>query len=235
MDFFRNIRFDKDAYIFTFTFFFVAVVLNALSSKLGLIGFVLTAWCLYFFRDPIRTVPYQRDLVISPADGVVSLIKKVKAPAELDLDKNKEYIRVSIFLNVFNVHVNRTPVAGKITSIEKINGKFFNASLDKASEHNERTAYVVETKSGAKVGFTQIAGLVARRIRIDVKQGQSLEPGERIGLIRFGSRMDVYLPEGIEPVVGVGQSMIAGETIIASLDPKLKISDLAVSLEFKKV
>jgi len=182
----------------------------------GWIGVILTLWCVYFFRDPERVTPIQDGLIISPADGHISLIETVKVPAELALD-DEEAVRISVFMNVFDVHVNRSPINGKINKISYIPGKFINAELDKASEHNERQALTVETADGVKIGFVQIAGLVARRIVKFVNEGDQLLAGQRFGLIRFGSRVDVYLPKGHEALVCVGQKAIAGETVLADL------------------
>ncbi len=180
------------------------------------VGAGLTVWCYYFFRDPERVVPQQDGLVISPADGVVSLIQEVVPPAELGLGE-APLQRVSVFMNVFNCHVNRAPVGGKVTAIAYHHGKYLNASLDKASEHNERNGLTIETPEGVRVGFVQIAGLVARRIVCFVEEGAELQTGHRFGLIRFGSRVDVYLPAGVSPLVAVGQTAVAGETVLANM------------------
>ncbi len=193
-----------------------AVVANLLAwiwGPLGWVGAILTAWCAYFFRDPNRTVPVGEGLVISPADGVVSLIMPAVPPPELGLS-DRPMMRISVFMNVFNCHVNRVPVAGVIEKIAYRPGLFLNADLDKASEDNERNAIIVDTGT-ERYGVVQIAGLIARRIVGFIDEGDRLEVGERFGLIRFGSRVDVYLPEGVKPVVGVGQTMVAGETVIA--------------------
>jgi phosphatidylserine decarboxylase len=184
---------------------------------LGLIGFVLTLWCAYFFRDPARATPQRAGLIISPADGRVSLITEVVPPAELDLPR-EPVMRVSVFMNVFDVHVNRAPVAARLARLQYVPGLFINADLDKASDDNERQALTLELDNGKRIGVVQIAGLVARRIVKFVNEGDRLEPGQRFGLIRFGSRVDVYLPKGVAPLVAVGQRAIAGETIIADLE-----------------
>ncbi len=194
----------------------VSVLLGFLWEPLFWLGLVLTVWCYYFFRDPMRAVPQDDRLVISPADGVVSLISDVLPPQELDLG-DRPLTRVSVFMNVFNCHVNRAPVAGRVTRIAYHKGKFVNASLDKASEHNERNGLTIEMPGGARIGVVQIAGLVARRIVCFVKEGDPLDAGARFGLIRFGSRLDIYLPEGVSPLVSVGQTSVAGETILADL------------------
>jgi phosphatidylserine decarboxylase len=210
----------REGYIFIIVFAIASIVLGLIWEPLGWFGAILTAWCAYFFRDPERYVPQVEGAIVSPADGVVSHIVKTKLPKELadDTTENAEYTRVSIFLNVFNVHVNRAPIAGKITEIEYHHGKFINASLDKASEHNERNSMLIETADGKKIGVVQIAGFIARRIVCDAKEGDSIQTGERYGIIRFGSRVDVYLPEGVNPQVAVGQIAVGGETLIANLN-----------------
>ena len=176
----------------------------------------MTVWCYYFFRDPVRSVAQKPGLILSPADGVISLITKTVPPVEMLLG-NKALTRVSVFMNVFNCHVNRAPMAGEVIAITYHHGKFVNASLDKASEHNERNSLTIEAADKTRIGVTQIAGLVARRIVCFTKVGNGLSVGERFGLIRFGSRLDVFLPEGIEPAVGLGQTAVAGETVLAHL------------------
>ncbi len=179
-------------------------------------GVGMTVWCYYFFRDPVRSVAQKPGLILSPADGVVSLITKTVPPVEMLLG-DKPLTRVSVFMNVFNCHVNRAPMAGEVIAITYHHGKFVNASLDKASEHNERNSITIEAADKTRIGVTQIAGLVARRIVCFTKLGNGLSVGERFGLIRFGSRLDVFLPEGIKPAVGLGQTAVAGETILAHL------------------
>ena len=193
-----------------------SVGLFLLSPYLGWIGVGLTIWCYYFFRDPERFPPDRPGLVISPADGIVSLIEPAVPPAELGLP-DAPLTRVSIFMSVFNCHVNRAPVAGEVTAIAYRPGKFFNASLDKASEHNERNSLCLRMADGRDLVVVQIAGLVARRIVSFTGKGAYLQAGERFGLIRFGSRLDVYLPDGVTPDVRLGQTMIAGETVLARL------------------
>jgi phosphatidylserine decarboxylase len=185
-------------------------------APLGWLGLGLTIWCYYFFRDPKRATPTREGLIVSPADGVVSLIEPAVPPAELGME-DRPLTRVSVFMNVFNCHVNRAPVAGEVAAIAYRPGKFLNASLDKASQDNERNALAIRMACGRKLAVVQIAGLVARRIVCFVKEGQGLQTGERFGLIRFGSRLDVYLPEGVAPLVCLGQTMVAGETVIADL------------------
>ena len=179
-------------------------------------GIVLTLWCAYFFRDPPRVTPIDDALVISPADGRVSAIESVVPPAELDLPR-QPHTRISVFMNVFDVHVNRSPVAGRIARITYVPGAFINAELDKASEDNERQALTIERADNSRIGVVQIAGLVARRIVKFVGEGQGLAAGERFGLIRFGSRVDVYVPEGTAVLACLGQRAIAGETVLAEL------------------
>ena len=175
----------------------------------------VTLWVAAFFRDPIRTTPVGDDLIVSPADGLVTMIERVPVPRELVADLGEaSLVRVSVFMSVFDVHINRSPIAGTIRQVVYISGKFLNADLDKASEENERQHFVVEGFDGRRVGFTQIAGLVARRIMTFTKIGDIVAAGQRIGLIRFGSRVDVYLPDGCEPQVALGQRAIAGETVL---------------------
>ena len=202
---------------FVAVFAVVALILFVIWEPLGWIGVGLTIWCYYFFRDPERVVPDAPGLVVSPADGVVSLIERAVPPPELGLS-DTPLMRVSVFMSVFNCHINRAPVAGRVTRVAYKPGKFLNASLDKASEDNERNSLILEMEDGRTLGVTQIAGLVARRILCFTEDGAPLRRGERFGLIRFGSRLDVYLPEGVEPEVALGQTMIAGESVIARLD-----------------
>lgn len=194
----------------------VTLVLFWLWQPLGWIGLGLTVWCYYFFRDPKRSVPVNKGLLVSPADGVVSLIERAVPPEELGLGP-QALTRVSVFMSVFNCHVNRAPIAGTVTAVAYRPGKFLNASLDKASVDNERNAIAIRMEDGRQIAVVQIAGLVARRIMWWVKPGDALRTGERFGLIRFGSRLDVYLPEGVEPQVALGQTMIAGESVIAMI------------------
>lgn len=189
------------------------------AAPLGWAGAVLTAWCAYFFRDPDRVTPIREGLVVAPADGVVCLVDEAVPPPQLNMGETP-LPRVCIFMNVFNVHVNRAPMAGTVTGLAYVPGRFINASLDKASEFNERQCVKLATPAGQDIAFVQIAGLVARRIVCFVKEGQPLRAGERFGLIRFGSRVDTYLPPGAVPLVCVGQKTIAGETVISDLEAK---------------
>ncbi len=209
----------KEGFIFIILFLVVTIILSYFSNFLGTLGLIASIWCFFFFRDPSRVVPVGDNLIISPADGVVQKIEEVSPPSNLGM-KKEPLTRVSIFLNVFNVHVNRVPAGGTIKKLYYHPGKFFNASLDKASEFNERQEVLMVMNNGKEVAFSQIAGLIARRIVCSLEEGQVVESGERFGIIRFGSRMDVYLPKGVSPLVSVGQTMIGGESIIADLDAK---------------
>ena len=198
------------------TLFFAFMAWETLAWPMG----AVTVWTLSFFRDPARATPIDERFVVAPADGLVTLIEKVQPPVELrgpDGLGDQPMTRVSIFMSVFDVHINRTPIRGTIKRVVYIAGKFLNADLDKASEENERQHFLVERSDGVRIGFTQIAGLVARRIVAFVKEGDSVANGQRIGLIRFGSRVDVYLPHGTSSRVIKGQRCVAGETVIADL------------------
>ena len=191
------------------------------SHVVGMLALAVTAWCIYFFRHPKRFTPPGKGLVISPADGVLIQITEAVPPKELKWT-TEPLTRLSIFLNVFDVHVNRIPVDGEIKKIVYHPGKFFNASLDKASKNNERNSLIIQTPSGHEILVVQIAGLIARRIVCEVKEEQSVQAGETFGIIRFGSRADIYLPEGVSPNVIEGQRMIGGETVLAYLPPKVR-------------
>lgn len=194
------------------------LLLGALAGWLLIPGVLLTAWCVYFFRDPDRVTPTRGGLVVSPADGVIVAVGPAPWPKELAMDDGAgEANRVCIFMNVFDVHVNRIPVDGKILKLAYVPGAFVNASLDKASEGNERQLVAMESREGAPVAFVQIAGLVARRIVCKLTEGQTVLAGERMGMIRFGSRVDVYLPAGTSPLVALGQRCVAAETVLADL------------------
>ncbi len=199
----------------------IAVVLYLVWEPLGWIGLGLTVWCYYFFRDPERSTPEREGIMVSPADGIVSLLEPAVPPAELGLGE-APMVRISVFMSVFNCHVNRLPTAGVVDKVAYRPGKFLNASLDKASEDNERNGLAVTMEDGRRYGVVQIAGLVARRILCWTKDGDRLARGERFGLIRFGSRLDIYLPEGVTPTVRIGQTMVAGETVIADLTGQVK-------------
>ncbi len=215
----------RAGWIFILAFSLGTLVLSSFSSFFGTLGLILTGWCIYFFRDPVRSVPQGDSLVLSPADGIIQSIGVGQMPLELGVKGS--FLKISIFLNVFDVHVNRTPMAGKILKSHYHPGQFLNASLDKASDLNERHSYLVEVKSGTEktkkknyIAFVQIAGLIARRIVSDVKEGDQLEAGQRIGIIRFGSRTDIYLPEDTAVLVSPGQRMIGGETVLADITIK---------------
>jgi phosphatidylserine decarboxylase len=192
-----------------------------ISHFLGWLLVMVTIWVAAFFRDPIRTTPRGDKLIVAPADGLITMIVKVPPPPELrgaDALGEAEMTRVSIFMSVFDVHINRSPINGTVRRMAYVPGKFINADLDKASEDNERQHFMVESVDGTRVGFTQIAGLVARRIMAFVREGDAVQAGQRVGLIRFGSRVDVYLPAGTGPRVILGQRSIAGETVIGEID-----------------
>jgi phosphatidylserine decarboxylase len=202
-----------EGYPFIGGFALASLIFFLIWTPLGWIGTVLTVWCALFFRDPRRVTPLREGIVVSPADGRVSMVVQAVPPQELGLG-DKPLPRISIFMSVFNCHVNRSPVTGRVDRIAYRPGKFVNAELDKASEDNERNSLVLDTPAG-RIGVIQIAGLVARRIVCFVREGQSMTAGERFGLIRFGSRLDVFLPEGAKPLVAEGQTAVAGETVLA--------------------
>jgi phosphatidylserine decarboxylase len=189
-----------------------------------------TIWVATFFRDPIRTTPRGDKFIVAPADGLITMIARVPPPPELrgaEALAEAEYTRVSIFMSVFDVHINRAPISGRVKRIAYVPGKFVNADLDKASEDNERQHFLVEGADGLKVGFTQIAGLIARRILAFVKEGDTVEAGQRVGLIRFGSRVDVYLPQGIAARVVLGQRAIAGETVLGIVGLDIPVTGIS--------
>ena len=208
---------NHEGWKFIAIFAVVTAILGAFVHALFWIGAVLTLWCAYFFRDPIRTVPTRPGLIVSPADGTIQKIVKMVPPVSLNLGTELR-TRISIFLNVFDVHVNRIPVQSKVTLLHYHPGAFLNASLDKASDLNERQQITLSLPDGKTIGVVQIAGLVARRILCTLKEGQSVTTGERLGLIRFGSRVDIYLPEDVEPLVVEGQYALGGETVFADMN-----------------
>ncbi|WP_102957889.1 phosphatidylserine decarboxylase [Mangrovicella endophytica] len=210
----------RAGYPFIAGFFIASVVLGFLWQPLFWIGLMLTLWCAYFFRDPERVTPIADHLAVSPADGRVSLVGHAAPPAELGLG-TEPMLRISVFMNVFDCHVNRAPMRGKIARIAYREGEFRNAELDKASDVNERNSLVIDTPQG-EIGVVQIAGLVARRIICFSASGDRLEAGERFGLIRFGSRLDIYFPDGAQPRVAEGQRAYAGETVIAEFGDGLR-------------
>src|SRR6202451_4320830 len=206
----------SEGYPFIGGFALVSLVLFWLWTPLGWLATVATLWCAHFFRDPPRVTPVRDGIVVAPADGRVSQIGNAVPPPELDLG-DRPLPRVSIFMSVFDCHVNRSPVGGRIERIVYRAGKFLSADLDKASEDNERNAFVIATVAGQRIAVIQIAGLVARRIVPFAREGEAVGAGARIGMIRFGSRVDVYLPEGTRALVAEGQTAIAGETVLADL------------------
>ncbi|HWJ73702.1 MAG TPA: phosphatidylserine decarboxylase [Kaistia sp.] len=203
----------REGYPFIAILAFLALFLGWLWGPLFWVGLIATAWCVYFFRDPPRVTPLGAGLVISPADGRVSQVGPALPPPELELGPLPR-MRISVFMNVFNCHINRAPVSGRVRKIAYKPGRFLNAELDKASDDNERNGLVIEGEHGT-VGVVQIAGLVARRIVCFTREGEALSAGQRFGLIRFGSRLDVYLPEGYAPLVAEGQIAVGGETVLA--------------------
>ena len=213
----------KEGYIFIVVFAAVSFLFSSFSSTLGTIGFILTAWCMYFFRNPERHTPIIEDMIIAPADGIVQSVIEASPPAELGLG-DKEMLRISIFLSVFNVHVNRIPIDGKVVTMHYNPGKFFNASMDKASIHNERQSILIETADKVQIACVQIAGLIARRIVCDLEEGDTVKAGARFGIIRFGSRVDVYLPRKSIALVCAGQTCVGGETVLANLKPGTKVA-----------
>ena len=206
----------REGHRFIAIFAAITLLFFLIYEPLGWMGVLLSCWCAYFFRDPARVTPQRNGLIISPADGVVSAIAQVPPPVELDMSE-PVMTRISVFMNVFNCHVNRIPIDATVTRTAYTPGLFFNASLDKASEDNERNAMCLTTEDGTRLAVVQIAGLVARRIISWANVDQKMKTGERFGMIRFGSRVDVYLPEGVAPLVALGQTMIAGETVLADL------------------
>lgn len=211
-------RIHREGYPFLLAFAVATAVLYFLWSPLGWIGLALTIWCGWFFRDPDRVGPGKPGAVLSPADGVVCAVTSAAPPAELGMSSDAR-IRISIFLNLFDVHVNRVPADGVVTAMHYRPGKFINASFDKASEDNERQSVALKLADGRDLAFIQIAGLVARRIKCDLAVDQTVRAGERFGIIRFGSRADVYLPFGYRPTVSEGQRVLGGVSIVAEALP----------------
>ena len=206
-------KIHTEGYKFIVIAVFITIIFLIINNFLGLVGILLTVWVYYFFRDPERTIIGDDNYLVSPADGEVIKVEEVDVPKELGLE-NKKFKKISIFMNVFDCHVNRTPCSGIVEDILYKPGKFLNASLDKASEDNERNFYKIKDKHGNDIVVVQIAGLVARRIVCETNKNQELNQGDRIGMIRFGSRADVYY-ENYEPLVKVGQTAISGETLLA--------------------
>ncbi len=204
----------REGWKFIAIFAIVTLILFWIATPLGWLGVILTCWCAYFFRDPPRITPDRAGLLISPADGVVQMIERAVPPEELGMGSDTR-MRISVFMNVFDVHVNRAPAEGVVTALAYRPGKFLNAALDKASIDNERQSMRLKLVSGKEIAVVQIAGLVARRILCEAREGETYRAGERFGLIRFGSRVDVYLDDGMVPLVVTGQRCVAGETVIA--------------------
>lgn len=204
---------NSEGHPFIIVFALASAGLFFLALPLGWLGLLLTLWCMYFFRDPPRRLPAVEGAVVAPADGKILPIRKVVPPPELELGEDTR-LRVSIFMNIFNVHVNRMPVGGRIVGLQYQEGRFFNAARDRASESNERQLITIEAENGRRFGLVQIAGLVARRVVCRLEVGDQVGVGDRFGMIRFGSRVDLYLPRGFDPMIAEGQTAVAGETII---------------------
>lgn len=210
-----------EGFKFIAIFGFIAFISALFSSTLGLIGLILTLWCVYFFRNPKRFTLADENDIISPADGVVNaIVENANAPEELGFDNKTKWTKISVFLNVFDVHVNRVPTAGKVTQVKYQEGQFLSANDENASDKNERSSVVLKTKLGSEIIFSQVAGLVARRIFNELQEGDDVKAGDVYGIIRFGSRTDIYLPQNSQIKTVVGQKMIGGETIIAQLVKK---------------
>ncbi|PPR46931.1 MAG: Phosphatidylserine decarboxylase proenzyme [Alphaproteobacteria bacterium MarineAlpha5_Bin9] len=208
-----NFKIHKAGWVYLIFFGILSILFYPFFTLISVFFLIITIFTIVFFRDPVRVIP-KEDFVISPADGLITYIGKTKAPKELKLDD--EFLKISIFLNVFNVHVNRLPVDGKISKVIYIPGKFFNASLDKASIHNEKNIILIENNKSEKIIVTQIAGLIARRIICDLTEEQNVKKGNKFGIIQFGSRVDLYLPLHYSPLVSIGQTVLGGETIISN-------------------
>ena len=215
------IKIRPEGRLFITIFFVIAIILFNIAQFLGWIGVILVGWCIYFFRDPDRVTPKEPNLIISPADGVIQLVTNSTPPAELEMG-HTQMRRISIFMSVFDCHVNRSPIEGEVIKTAYKPGKFLNASLDKSSEDNERQSLNLQNQDGVNIAVVQIAGLIARRIICWTKEGRQLRAGERFGMIRFGSRVDIYLPIKTRILAIPGQRTIGGETPIAQLKTRLK-------------
>ncbi|WP_175868736.1 phosphatidylserine decarboxylase [Bartonella gabonensis] len=213
----------KEGYPFIIAFFVISLIVGWIWAPLFWCGLVFTVWCIYFFRDPDRVIPLNSNWVLAPADGRISFVESCVPPEELGLGKD-EMIRISIFMDVFSCHINRIPISGTVESIVYYPGRFTNAEFDKASQFNERNGVVIDSKHG-KIGIVQIAGMFARRIVCWLKEDDAVITGERFGLIRFGSRIDIYIPTEIKLRVAVGQIAIAGETVLGSFDDNSATTD----------
>ena len=212
-------KIHSEGHIFIILSVVITIIFYTFSSILGLIAFFATIFCISFFRDPGRVVPIDENIIVSPADGIIQSITEEYPPSELSLNSEK-MTKISIFLSLFNVHVNRVPADGRILKLHYTPGKFLNASLDKASKDNERQSVLMEMKNGTQIVFVQIAGLIARRIICDLEEENTVAIGERYGIIRFGSRVDLYLPRNIPSLVSPGQTCVGGETIIAEINAR---------------
>jgi phosphatidylserine decarboxylase len=206
----------KEGYVFIAIAILFTLIALSFSKSIGVIFLIITIWCVTFFRDPERVTPHDAHLIVSPADGRVDKISKVTPPKEFHMGDDK-VTRVSVFLSVFDVHVNRIPISGTVKTLNYHPGKFLSATLDKSSDLNERQSVLIETKDGTNIAVVQIAGLIARRIVCDLDENQEVKTGERFGIIRFGSRVDLYIPKKLAVQVLEGQYMIGGETVIAKL------------------
>ncbi len=215
-------KIHKSGLPFIVLFILATILFSIVSDFLGWVGIILTIWCIYFFRDPDRTVPQKENILVSPADGKILSISLEKPPENLSETKNENLRKISIFMNVFNVHVNRSPISGKVVWLKYVPGAFFNASLDKSSKDNERMISKIEIKKNMFIYVVQIAGLIARRIKCDLEENQEVKIGERFGIIRFGSRVDIYVPENFKINVLPNQIAISGETIIAEVNDSSK-------------
>lgn len=208
---------NSEGYNIILSLAFLTIISSLISEFLFVIFFIIFLLSIYFFRDPNRVVNNEDDVIVAPADGLVDAIEEVAPPEELEMDENKKWTRVSIFLSIFNVHLQRIPIAGTVEKLHYREGKFLNVSIDKYSKDNERQSCVIKTANGLEFPVVQIAGLIARRIVCNLTLNQEVKKGDKYGIIKFGSRVDIYLPEGIEPSVQIGQTMIAGESIIARI------------------
>jgi phosphatidylserine decarboxylase len=218
-----RLPFDKDGCKIAGVIAVIAICLGNIGTSMGWLGFLMTLGCLAFFRDPERVSPSKDSIAVSPADGIVLRISECPAPEELKLPGTWQ--KISIFMSIFNVHINRSPVVGVVEKMFYVPGRFFNVTLDKASDYNERRAIYMRLADGTRIIFVQIAGLLARRIRCDIEEGQKLEIGQRIGIIRFGSRVDIYLPNDAKVLVEEGQITVAGETILADLKKRKEVEN----------
>tara|TARA_Y100000590_G_scaffold470052_1_gene661625 strand:+ start:8698 stop:9381 length:684 start_codon:yes stop_codon:yes gene_type:complete len=222
---FLQLKINKHSYIYIVTLLLLIIVFSPFFPLIGIGLFFILLFIIYFFRDPDKIIPINENLILSPADGKVTFVDKEAPPKESQIIESN-YKKISIFLNVFDIHINRIPVAGKILSINYISGKFFNATLDKSSKFNERNIIVLELKDRSKIIVVQIAGMIARRIVCDINNNQKVNAGDRFGLIKFGSRVDIYIPEHLNILVSEGQRVIGGETIIADLNNRVEIKSI---------